>query len=436
MSRLGIILKSLSRRDIDALRSIYNHRCLSVEQIYHLHYMKSLRNDSEIVSDAYCKRKVNEFLELGLIEKVEHFNADVYFLTTKGVNIIRHCFDLPTNIYDMDHGVVRRGYYRAYELKISPRYINHQLSLNQFLIDFKLKDYDIYWKYYDEKHISQFKGIRPDGLLNMLDIDFFIEIDMATESKKQLYDKWENYRRFLDSREYDYIERKITVLFVIENTTNPEARINLVKHTLEARLMDRVDSDFEVYVNTKEEILKMLDEKINIAKKVITDDNDEIFNVMTKHNFSVALGESLRSMFNNIEYDFYCREIDENNHIVVRGNKIQEYIVDNYKYAPFSVLKKIAFLSLNNVYFREKLNRELSYIVIGETEESLYRDLKVMDLLVVDNVYYTTLYRLKNRPFHEALFQFDFLGNIHHFKNNELDDRVFEFNVTDFIENT
>ena len=430
---IGELLKSLSNRDIEALKSIYDLRCLTVTQIYELHYKKSSRGDGEIVSDAYCKKKMNEFVELEILEKVDHMGEDVMFLTTKGVNLIRHCYDLPANIYDVNKGVIRRGYYRAFELKIAPKYISHQLCLNQFLIDFKLREHDVYWKYYDEKYISQFQNIRPDGLLTMFDIDFFIEIDMGTESKNQLYEKWDNYRRFLDSQEYEYIERKIVVLFVIENTANPQARIDLVKHTLGARLMDKIDSNFEIYVGTKEDMLSILDEKIEVINGKKKDFNDEIFSAMANHGFSVALGEKLKNIFNGIEYDFYCRKIDENNHVVIENNRIQEFIVDSYRLQPFSVLKKIAFLHLSNVYFKEKLGRKLSYIVVGESIESLYRDLKIMDLLVVDNVYYTTLDRLKNKPFHEALFQFDFLGNIHSFKNNGLDDREFEFNIAEQI---
>lgn len=430
---IGELLKSLSNRDIEALKSIYDLRCLTATQIYELHYKKSSKGDGEIVSDAYCKKKINEFVELGILEKVDHMGEDVFFLTTKGVNLIIHCYDLPANIYDVNKGVIRRGYYRAFELKIAPKYISHQLCLNQFFIDFKLREYDAYWKYYDEKYISQFQNIRPDGLLTMFDIDFFIEIDMGTESKNQLYEKWDNYRRFLDSQEYEYIERKIVVLFIVENTANPQARIDLVKHTLGARLMDKIDSNFEIYVGTKEDMLSILDEKIEVINGKKKDFNDEIFTTMAKHGFSVALGEKLKNIFNGIEYDFYCRKIDENNHVVVENNRIQEFIVDSYKLQPFSVLKKIAFLHLSNVYFQEKLGRKLSYIVVGESIESLYRDLKIMDLLVVDNVYYTTLDRLKNKPFHEALFQFDFLGNIHSFKNNGLDDREFEFNIAEQI---
>lgn len=430
---LANIHKSLSGRDIEALRSVYDHRCLLTEQIYELHYKKSLKTDGETVSDAYCKKKLNELVTLEVLEKVEHVRGDVYFLTTIGIDLVRHSFDLPTNIYDYEKGVIERGYHRAFELKISNKYISHQLSMNQFLIDFKLREHDIYWKYYDEKYISDFRNIRPDGLLRVLDIDFFLEMDMATESKSQLYEKWDNYRRFLDSQEFDHIERKVVVLFIVENTANPQARIDLIKHTLGARLMDKVDSNFDIYIGTCEEMLGLLDYSIDVSNGKIKNESDEIFNAMANHGFSVALGEKLKKTFNGVEYDFYCRIINEQNNVTVENGKIQEYIVDNYKSEPFSVLKKIAFLSLTNVYFREKAGRELSYVVIVESVEQIYRDLKIMDLLVVDNVYYTTLDRLKEKSFAKSLFQFDFLGNVHSFKNNGLDDRVFEFNITEKI---
>lgn len=198
--------------------------------------------------------------------------------------------------------------------------------------------------------------------------------------------------------------------------------------------MDKVDLNFDIYIDTKENLLELLKYKIEVANRKRVDKNDEIFNAMAKHGFSVALGEKLKNIFNNIEYDFYCRKIDENNNVVVENGRLQEYILDSYYYSPFSVLKKVAFLNLSNVYFRENLNRELSYIVVAESEESLFRDLKVMDLIVVDNVFYTTLERLNTMPFHRALFQFDFLGNVHSFKSSNLDDRSFEFNVFESVE--
>lgn len=74
-----------------------------------------------------------------------------------------------------------------------PRLINHQLELNQFVIEFNAKhsaDPNLMpHKYYNEKFVSKYKFIRPDGMISIGDIDFFLEMDMGTENKKQLIDK-------------------------------------------------------------------------------------------------------------------------------------------------------------------------------------------------------------------------------------------------------
>lgn len=420
-----------NERDIQALKSIYDYRCLTAEQIYKLHYMFSAKDDEKIVSDTYCKKKLAEFVELELLLIKEHPRGDVFFLTTQGINVIRYAYNLPANIFDYERSIVKRGYYRAYELDLAPRYIDHQLSLNDFIVDFILEKHDLHWKYYDEKHISDLRNIRPDGLLRMLDINFFLEMDMATESKGQLYEKWDNYRRFLDSSEFENIERKIIVFFIVESTANPQSRIDLIKHTLGERLMDKVDVNFEIYVGTSEELLGVLNRLINLSRGEIKSVSDEVFETLASHGFAVGLGENLRRIFKGVEYEFYARKMDEGNKVIIENGKIQEFLVDNYYSEPFSVLKKIAFLSVSNVYFKERAGRTISYLVIAESVEKLYRDLKIMDLTVVDGVYYTTLKRLKERPFSQALFQFDFLGNVHSFKNNGLKDRMFDFTVSE-----
>ncbi len=429
MDNVHDILKVLSNRDIEALKSIYDFRCLTTKQIYKLHYMYSTKTPDKVVSDNYCKRKLGELVQLDVLTVKNHPEGDVYFLTNQGINVIRDCYNLPTNVFDYKRQVVERGYYRAFELDISPRYISHQLSLNDFMINFKLEEHDVHYKYLDEKHISELGNIRPDGLLRLLDVDFFLEMDMATESKAQLYEKWDNYRRFLDSSEFQDIERKVVVLFIVENTSNPKARVDLVKHTLGARLMDKVDSDFEIYVGTSEELLGVLNRFILSSDVEIKNISSEISDTISTHGYSVGHGDGLKKIFNGVEYEFYIRKIDENNKIKVEKGKAQEFLVDNYYSEPFSVLKKIAFLNINKVYFKERAGREISYLIVAESIDKLYRDLKIMDLVVVDNVYYTTLKRLKEKPFPEAIFQFDFLGNVHCFNNVGFKDRSFEFNI-------
>lgn len=426
------IKKMLSERDSEALTSIYLYRCLTIEQIYELHYKQSLRDPNETVSNSYCKSKIKDFLDYQIIEKGEH-SEDVYFLTSRGVDIVRGYLDLPVEVYNYKQRRISSGYYRASELKISPKYINHQLALNQFMVDFITRKPGVYWKYYDEKHISKLRNIRPDGMLTLMDTDYFLEMDMATESKKQLYEKWENYRRFLNSSEFDCHERKIVVLFIIENTAQPQARIDLIKKTLGDRLMDKIDKNFDIIIDSKENLINYLYEKINYIHQDIKSETDTIMHEFAREGFSVALGDGLSTLFNGLEYELYCRKIDKNNNVVVENNRIQEYLVDSYKYCPFSVLKKIAFFDNNNVFYKNNLGRTFTYIVVAENEDIIFRDLKIMDLVVVSNIFYTTIDRLRKFSFPKAIFQFDFLGNIYHFTDYGLENREYETSVDGLI---
>lgn len=417
--------QNLSERDIEALKSIYDFRCLSFSQIYDLYYKKSSLNDNKTVSDNYCKKKLNYLVSLGLLEKTDHRGEDVFFLTSQGIDFMKKHFAFPANIYDPKKKVVKRGYYRASELKVSEKYINHQLHLNQFMIDFIHADLKVPYKYYDEKHISTFKNIRPDGLLNALDVDFFIEIDMSTESKKQLSEKWDNYRNFLASREYEYAERKIVVLFIVSNPNRAEQRIDLVKHTIESSILDQVNQNFEIHVDTPENILKLLRRMVAISVSLQDNFTSNLVHYISKENFLISSGSDIKDVFNGTEFLFYCRKVKDNS-ILIENGKVQEFVIDTYLFSPLSVISKLAYLNFINSFFNYRYKRDISYIIVAPSEDRLYRDLKVMDLVGIDNVYFTTLKRLKEKSFYEALFQFDFLGNIHSFTNSGLNERVFE----------
>lgn len=417
------IRHELNDEEINKLKSIYNHRCLTKEQLLDLHYKKDQEEKYEDTIERFEKYR--------LIEKEDHFTGEHYFLTTIGINVLREAFDLPTNIYDYNNKVVRRGYYRAGELKISNRFINHQHSLNEFLIGFKKQEHEIAWKYYDEKHMSAFRNIRPDGLLSVADIDFFIEIDMNTESRKQLNDKWENYRRFLCSREYAYSERKIIVLFVVENAKYPQTRIDFVKHTIESRLIDRISENFDIYIDTKENILEIVEGIVKASQGKIKSRTDEVFKAFAMHGFSVAYGDLISKYTGSVVYDIYGRKINENNEIILEDGKLQEYVIDSYVDKPFSVLKKIAYLNNTNAYFSQVFQRELTYIVVIDSEEEMFKDLRLLNLIET-GAYYTTLERLeKEKDFNKAIIEFDGFGNIYTFKDKGLKYRQFEREMED-----
>lgn len=430
------IANLLSKKDLEMLKSIYLLRCLTVKQIYNKFY----KND--FTFDEFIVYKIQKLIDYNLIEE-QSFKSDsiAIFLTSEGVELIRYHCNLPTNTYDASKKVVKRGYYRAGELKILPKLINHQVHLNQFVLDFdkymfKLNkmvngSINLKYRYYDEKYVSQYASIRPDGLIQLLDIDFFLEMDMATESKKQLEEKWKHYRAFLSNNEYKHKEKKIVVLFLIDGTNSVENRKKIIRHSISNIMIDVLDSDFEIFIGTRNEILNLMFQ--HFIPKILQScfEMEKIKSILIENKFHVSNGYMLKKHLLNTEFEYYIRKIKNNNSILVENGKVQEFIVDEYLYRPFSVLTKIAYHQRNSSCFKHDFDRDICYLVLVNDIDSLYNDLKVVDLIGVKGVYFTTLDRLKTKPFYEAIFQIDSLGNLHHFANFGLRERIFEYNLED-----
>lgn len=422
------IIKQLERADIQLLYRLYQYRCLTIRQSFRELYQETYDD-----LGAFEEDRLELLITLGVVDKVE-FNLENHalFLTKIGVDIVREAVQIEREIFDEDTKKVKRGYYTAGELRISPRLINHQVHLNQFVLEFKAlaQDYGYNCNYYDEKFVSQYFTIRPDGLIQIFDTDFFVEMDMATENKSQLIDKWSHYRDFFRSQEYQEKEKKIVVLFVTENTKNLQSRKDLVRYTASQSLIDVFGDNFDMHIGSKAELLKLLFEQL-IPDMVQENDNKaKILRLLQQyHDFSIAPGERLKPLLHNTIYEFYIRRLNEDGGIRSLFGRVQEFLVDDYTTQPLSVLHKLTYHKRNANSFRLKMGRTIPYIVVGSSEFELYKDLKVSDISQLENVFFTTIERLEKKNFHEALFQMDEQGNLYHFQNSGLSERIYEMNI-------
>lgn len=419
------LINSLPKRDLDVLHNIYLFRCLTTRQIYTFY--------KEMSYETFLKSKLKEMISNKILEEVKFSKEDVsMFLTQVGVDIVREAFHLPVNIIDDKNNVIKRGYYRASELKMYPRLINHQINLNQFVLDFKQKyeaqHYNMVWKYYDEKYVSQYINIRPDGLIRLIDTDFFLEMDMSTESKAQLIDKWKNYRAFLKSKEFQYNERKIIVLFIIEGTNNIENRKKIVRLTARDELLDFFNTgDFDLIVGSRDELLQiMFNELIPNIQQTNYDIEKMKQIIYTNHKFNLASGDKLKKILNNTEYGYYVRKIDTNNSIVVENNKVQEFLLDYYPSNNLTLINKIEYLSKNSSSFKYQFKRDIEYIIVCKDLNKMYEELKLFNLANEKNVYLTTIERLEKYPLNKALCQFDTFNQMYSFKDMGLSMKVYE----------
>lgn len=415
--------RQLSETDIQYLRSIYEFRCLDLEQSAQYFYDQQY----ETVED--FQEKVDFLLELELIEVVDYKNGQAVFLTNRAIEIIRDTYGMATNIVDPDRNVIRRGYYTAGELKMLPRLINHQVHLNRFVLDFShlAQDEQLNWKHYGEKFVSQYHGIRPDGMIRFYDIDIFLEQDMATESKTQLMNKWDNYRTYLRSKEHDNNTRKIIMLFIIDGTTQIEKRKDLVRYTATDSLIDLFSSRFEVYVGTREELLDLLFTSIIPTMQGLNGTHNHFMKLMRmRHGYTIQDATRLKQFLSDTEYNFMIYKMDEHSNLMIQNGRLQEFLVDDATDHPFSLHHKLAYHKRNSASFYRAMNRHINVIFLVDSERAIKNQLHLTGLMGTDNVYYTTLKRLEERSFSEALFQFDRAGKLYHFKNNGLIQRVYE----------
>ncbi|MEK3956001.1 MULTISPECIES: replication-relaxation family protein [unclassified Psychrobacillus] len=423
---LNELLQTLKQQDVDILYMIYQYRCLSLLQI------KELKQQRQTLDDAKATRITKTSLRLlkkeELLKEEEYLGDRIcYFLTPLGIEIIRHFFELPTNIYDSKRKVVRRGYYLASELSMYPKLINHQIHLNQFVIEYMATQPSIPWRYYDEKYVSQYTSIRPDGMISFADIDLFLEMDMGTESRKQLCDKWENYRNFLNSQEYAFREKRIVVFFICENVVRTKERVALVKHTIYERLLDKMEADFDIMVGSKEDLLAYLTNVLipSFTRNDLNARKIEHF-LSVKHKFVTSDGDRLSRLFPDADYRWYIRKLDEEQKILVKEGRIQEFLVDDYEGAPVSIVAKVSYWEKNTLYFQNRFKRKIGYIIVAESEQQIRDDLRMIDMHTQENIFFTTIHRMEHLSFHRALFQFDLLGNLYSFENAGLERRVFE----------
>ena len=409
----------LSKQDLEVLHNIYLLRCLTVSQIYSNYY----KNDYSGIQE-FKNKKINQLLDLGVIEDVM-FSSDNFaiFLTRLGIDVVMNEFKIPINIVDKNG--IKRGYYRAHELKLQPKNIPHQVHLNQFMIDFKTiyehKNLKIPWNYYDEKYVSQYTKIRPDGMIRLLDVDLFLEMDMSTESKTQLEDKWKNYKVFLNSSEHRNNEQKVVVLFIIENTDLIENRKNLIKITASNIVLNDLDDKFEIIVGTKEELLTTIFNSIIPDIQKTNYKKANIVNLLTaRHNFNVSDASIISKKLGNQDYGFFIRKLDESNNMLIEHNKVQGFLIDYCYNDSLSTIAKISYIDRNFADFYHYYKWMPSYIIITDDLNRLYKDLQLLKLDTTKNVYFTTIHDLESNIFPHALYQFHSDGEKYTFEDSGL----------------
>lgn len=427
------VAKKLKNRDYLLLRHLYYYRCLSISQAWDLCY-----RDAGIDLKTFIQKRVGPFAKLNLIRLSHSGKSYVLAITDDGISILSDRISLNNDFFDVKTKKIRSGILKENTIRILPRLMEHQIALNQFVVDFTRKIYrtpqfkKAKFRYFDEKFMSKYSHIRPDGMISFPEVkmDLFLEEDMGTESQKQLIDKWAKYRLALASEDMLSRDYKIVVLFILDNLPPDkiEVRKNIVRYTIDQTLTDDYVDKFDIFIGSRTELMNAIFEKILPEAFDCYRLSDSVINkVLTqKHGFTAGSGNKLKKVFYDASYAVYMRKINIQNRIRIENGKVQEYLFDDYYYEPMSVLNKIQFHQKHSSLFAVYYKRDIDYIVLVQSLDIIYRDLSTTNSLSIPGVYFTTVDRLIHMPLNEALVQFDSNGDFYHFSDFSMKKKVIE----------
>lgn len=398
------VIHDLTSSDLNILKEIYGKRCLNNKLI--LDYL-----NEDGISERSLDVRMAFMIEEKLIEVVIYKNEQKsYFLDTLGVEVIKQIVypDLP-NIKS------------AYSLKMHPQNINHQISLNRFA--YKLRDFcleaGVSYEYLDQKFMPFCNThMMADGMALLNGEIYLLEMDMGTERHSNLVEKWDNYRCFLTSPGEYYQNKKVNMLFILDNVVKIGQRKDTVAKSINNRLIGFIHKSFEVYVDSPDELIAMFERKMNKPKK-------ELRNLLSSHlEFSVSVGRLKGDVPST--YDFYVKSVTDHGRIQVIGGRAQEFFIDSWCDNRYSVLHNILHHNRYSSIFSFSIGRNIPYIIVVNNIKESYRLFSKLGISIGSDVFFTTIQRLKKFEWNRALFRIDAIGNVYHFSDRSLKNEVFE----------
>lgn len=396
------------------LSYIYRLRVLSYSQIYSLIFSEC--------EDSYCHYTLRlMYGKLGLIEKIGYYREDSYFfLTRKGVSYLKKNGII--GFENQDKIEFLEEYYTASELKLNENIVSHQLSLNQFVIDFKSIADEIDYKYYDEIYISSvFDNIRPDGLLCIGDTCYFLEMDMNTERKSRLVNKWENYRRFVTSGQAEELNVSIKVLFILGGNLSDQnkRKVHLSEYIMD-NIEDKISSNFNIFIDDNNNLIELI---LNDCGKI---NGKKIDSLLQWKGLKLSLANFADEKLKGFSYNYYVYKSSNKGTLDVEGGVPIEFIMDYYYWGEILTLKNIQFFDVFSVNYLSQNKRNINYLIVVNSVNEAYSLISSYNISC-DRLYFITTDRLKkSSSFNEAIFKIEKDGAYYHFKNDNINIRIDE----------
>ena len=377
---------------------MYQLRGMSFEQIYN--YFFKERADGKIGSESYCRKVVSKLLnEDKFIEKTS-INGKIYYqVTTKGINQLK-ISGIKEIGDDNSRFLTADEYKTARNIFIKEKVITHQINLNEFVLRFWKKNFPLSWYYRDDKFINQyFVGFRPDGLIKVEDYYYLLEMDMNTETKKHLVQKWERYQSIILQGTIGRMGR-IRILFILCEEMDIPKREEEVLETIQYSFSQYLDKDsLDMYIGSSEQLLQTMEYELTDA--YLYEIERDYLNSLEEYGFVISDGSEIE--LQNVDY--YIRKRDEDGNILKMDHSLVEYLLLDYRQKKCSVVKAVKDYGHLSNQFKQNYGRMIKMLIVLSDNMDI-PDLLKKETLYEPNIYFTTEKRLRNSEFLDAIFQF------------------------------
>lgn len=398
------------------LSKLYQLRVMSYNDIY------SFIFGSEGLSESYCQKILKNIVKCNYVEKVGRFtDSSYYFLKRDGIKFLKTYGVIPIGKKKVDDAIFFSEFLYPSRLKVEEIYVNHQLSLNHFVLRFEQMFSGFDFSYYDEIHVSSFiPNVRPDGLIKINNNCYFLEMDMGTERKSRLMSKWESYRNFLNSNVGSSFDYNIEMLFILGGKQKSYGRRSwIIRKYLSDFLEDKINFDFNVKLDTENNLLNNIN---NDLRENVLIDYKQIF---SPHGFNFISDCKNSEFLSGFIFDKYICKLNQNKKIVTNSGFVLDFYVDNFTDGNMYVYKKVKEFNMIASCYSLQKKRNIHYLIITNSESEAYTLLK-NDNAFYDGLYFTTINRLSSLPFYEAVFTLDSMGTVYHFTSLSFDSSIAE----------
>lgn len=390
------------KKQQEILSRLYQQRLLSLNLITTYMFL------SEGFSESYCRKTLRAMLTDSLIKKrTDVKNCCCYEITNKGIGFLKEYGIIPLG---NNLEVYGEEYLTPCKIKIDSQVALHQLSLNAFVLRFANEFKETEFEYYDEKFCSFFPNIRPDGMLQVGNTLYFLEMDMGTERSNRLITKWRNYRNMLNSTFYAGMVEDIKVLFILDKYS--KAREKKLKRWIDDNLLDKITERFDIIIGDTDYLMDYL-----------SNDIKDIDFFPRELNFFSRMKDFHSQYTDCFTYNSYLTLL-ENGSIKKEGNAYLEFLYDDYRYNSMYVYRKLKELNRVNSSAETLLGRTLKYLIVVP-DEKIALELLLLSDGFSTNLFFATPERLSH-GIYQGLFQIMRDGTVIHFAENDFGVSVIE----------